>query len=207
MRRTMKQAFAALRYLAGATAVSLAFALVCFAQAASGAQAQGAVKPAAPTIKEWPADPAGLLVAEWTRAKNWTKEYLDKMPEAGLSLKPTPEIRSFAEQMMHLASANFFYATAATGKPAPYKREDLTAENYKTKAALNKIVLESYDFMIGAIKSLDVAKLDEKITMRGTSLSRAAVLHNGFEHQTHHRGQTTIYLRLKGVVPPAEPFQ
>ncbi|MBO0721263.1 MAG: damage-inducible protein DinB, partial [Blastocatellia bacterium] len=25
-----------------------------------------------------------------------------------------------------------------------------------------------------------------------------------FEHQTHHRGQTTIYLRLKGVTPPGE---
>ena len=28
-----------------------------------------------------------------------------------------------------------------------------------------------------------------------------------FNHQTHHRGQTTIYLRMKGVVPPPEPFQ
>jgi uncharacterized damage-inducible protein DinB len=29
-------------------------------------------------------------------------------------------------------------------------------------------------------------------------------LSKGFEHQTHHRGQTTIYLRLKGVKPPQE---
>jgi uncharacterized damage-inducible protein DinB len=206
-RKIMKQAFVALRYLASATAVSLAFALVCFAQAASGAQTQGGAKPAAPTLREWPADPSGMLVAEWTRAKNWTKEYLDKMPEDGLGVKPTPEVRSFAEQMMHLATANFVYATFGTGKQAPYKREDLTADKFKTKAELTKIVLESYDFMIGAIKSLDAAKLDEKITMRGTSLSRAAVIRNGFEHQTHHRGQTTIYLRMKGVVPPPEPFQ
>jgi uncharacterized damage-inducible protein DinB len=208
----MKQVFAGLRSAICATTISLMFTLAIapnsFAQAAAGAQSQDSVaKPASPTIKEWPADPTGLLVAEWLRAKNWTKEYLDKMPEAGIAFKPTPDIRSFGEQMMHLASANFAYASFASGKQVPYKREDLTVENYKTRADLNKIVLESYDFMISAIKSIDVAKLDEKVIMRGTSLSRAAILHNGFEHQTHHRGQTTIYLRLKGVVPPPEPFQ
>ena len=125
----MKQAFVVLHDAVRATAVCLALALtlglasISFAQAASTGQSQEpskvAVKPAAPTIKEWPADPTGLLIAEWTRAKNWTKEYLDKMPEAGISFKPTPEIRSFGEQMMHLASANFFYASFASGKQAP----------------------------------------------------------------------------------------
>jgi len=25
-----------------------------------------------------------------------------------------------------------------------------------------------------------------------------------FEHQTHHRGQATIYIRLQGIRPPQE---
>jgi len=25
-----------------------------------------------------------------------------------------------------------------------------------------------------------------------------------FEHQTHHRGQTTIYIRLQNITPPNE---
>jgi uncharacterized damage-inducible protein DinB len=29
-------------------------------------------------------------------------------------------------------------------------------------------------------------------------------LAKAFEHQTHHRGQCTIYLRLKGIAPPRE---
>mgnify|MGYP000909810773 CR=1 FL=1 len=37
------------------------------------------------------------------------------MPEEGYSFKAVPEVRSFAEQMHHLATANFFYAAAATG--------------------------------------------------------------------------------------------
>ncbi|MDB5118187.1 MAG: damage-inducible protein DinB, partial [Mucilaginibacter sp.] len=46
------------------------------------------------------------LVKEWERSKAYTKEYLDAMPESSYTLKPTPEMRSFAEQNLHLADAN-----------------------------------------------------------------------------------------------------
>jgi hypothetical protein len=42
-------------------------------------------------------------IAEWQRAKIYSKTYLDAMPADGYSFKPTPEIHSFAEQM-HLQS-------------------------------------------------------------------------------------------------------
>jgi uncharacterized damage-inducible protein DinB len=35
-------------------------------------------------------------------------------------------------------------------------------------------------------------------------MSRQLAIEKCFEHQTHHRGQATTYLRLAGVVPPAE---
>lgn len=204
----MKQRLIALRYLVGLGALMLALGLVGAAQqAASGGPASSAAKPSqAAPAKEWPNDRIGGLMAEWTRAKNWTKEYLDKMPEDGYSLKPVPTVRSFAEQMHHLASANFFYAAMVTGAKAPYARADLAPEKFKTKAEVTKLVLESYDFAINSLKTMEAAKLDERMNLRGTSMPRAAVLTAGFEHQTHHRGQTTIYLRMKGVEPPPEPF-
>lgn len=206
----MKQRIIALRYLLGAFAVSAALSLVCLAQAASGAsgggQGQGSQQ-AAPAI-EWPVDPISMMVAEWTRAKNWTKEYLDKMPEEGLNLKPTPDVRSFAEQMIHLAGANFAYAARSAGQPNPYQGKDLMKmDEFKTKTGLTKLVMESYDFMLNGLKTMNADKLKEKIQRPGITLTREAIIHNGFEHQTHHRGQTTIYLRLKGVTPPPEPFQ
>src|SRR5579862_9406396 len=57
------------------------------------------------------------LVAEWQRAKAYTKTYLDAMPEDGYGFKPTPEIRSFAQQMLHLADENYVLATVASDKP------------------------------------------------------------------------------------------
>jgi len=193
------------RSLVGLLVLNVALSLGVFAQSASGGQAAGGAKPAQ-AAKEWPNDRIGGLIAEWTRAKNWTKEYLDKMPDEGYSLKAVPEVRSFAEQMHHLASANFFYVAMVTGAKAPYDRATLAPEKFKTKAEVTKLVLESYDFAINSLKAMEAAKLDERINMRGTNLPRAAVLTMGFEHQTHHRGQTTIYLRMKGVTPPPEPF-
>ncbi|HEU0173869.1 MAG TPA: DinB family protein [Blastocatellia bacterium] len=194
----MKQRIIALRYLLSALAVSAALGLVCFAQQASG----GVVRPVA---KIAPADPIATLVADWTRARDYTKEYLEAMPEDGVGLKPTPEIRSFAEQMLHLANANFAFASAATGAANPQQGKNLEKmDEYKTKAALTKIVMESYDFVINSVKGLDAKKMDEPIKLFGREMTRAVALNKGFEHQTHHRGQTTIYLRLKGVTPPGE---
>jgi uncharacterized damage-inducible protein DinB len=201
----MKQGIIALRYLLSACAVSAALSLVCFAQQVSGAAAQ----PVATVSRIAPADPIAALVADWTRAKDYTKEYLEAMPEEGVNFKPTPEIRSFAEQMLHLATANFTFSSTAAGIANPYNPQEgknlEKMDEFKTKAALTKIVMESYDFAINAIKGMDPKKMDEPIKFFGRfDTTRGGALSKGFEHQTHHRGQTTIYLRLKGVKPPAE---
>src|SRR5262245_60481544 len=194
----MKDHIRAIRYLAGALAICAALNLVSFAQQATGAAMQ-------PMVKTSTADPVAKLVADWTRARDYTKEYLDAMPEEGVSFKPTPEIRSFAEQMLHLANANFGFASAATGAANPQQGKNLEKiDEYKTKAGLTKIVMESYDFVISAIKGMDVKKMEGQAKGYGRYLTLAAALEKGFEHQTHHPDQTTIYLRLKGGKPPQE---
>jgi len=195
----MKQKFVAFRYLISTLIISAAFGLVCFAQQASPKAISGEVAP------KVAADPTATLVADWTRARDYTKEYLDAMPEDGMNFKPTPDIRSFAEQMLHLATANFAFISTATGKANPYQGKQLEKmDEYKTKAALTKIVMESYDFAINAAKTVDLKKADEPVKFFNLELTRGGAWSKGFEHQTHHRGQTTIYLRLKGVKPPQE---
>ena len=54
----------------------------------------------------------------------------------------------------------------------------------------------SYDFAIDAIKKLDASKLEEKVKERTLELTRLAWVMKAFAHQTHHRGQTVIYIRL-----------
>ena len=181
--------------------LSLFSAPVCLAQQQTNEPKPAAAQPAQA------ANRVDSLVTVWTRAREWTKAYLDKMPEEAYGFKPVPEVRSFAEQMLHLAGANFGYGGMAFRKATPYKPQDFTKDEYKSKAMVSKVVMESYEFVIDALKGLSDAKLDEMLAGRGgAKLSRAEVLLNAFEHQTHHRGQTTLYLRMKGVVPPPEPF-
>jgi uncharacterized damage-inducible protein DinB len=199
----MRNSLKAFRLLVSACAISLALSLVTLAQTASGQQ-RPATNPT-PPAKEYPAGRVDQLVAEWTRARDYTREYLDAMPEDGIGFKPTPEIRSFAEQMLHLASGNYFFlgmiGSPVTPNPGNLEKNE---EMKKTKAALTKAVIDSYDAVIAGVKGLTDAKLDEKLTVRNMSRPRLALLNALFEHQTHHRGQTTIYLRLKGVTPPPE---
>jgi uncharacterized damage-inducible protein DinB len=144
------------------------------------------------------------MVAEWQRAKNYTKAYLDAMPDDGYSFKPTPEMRSFAGQMLHLVDANYGFISGVSGKPSPLGKTSAEKTIEQTKAATTKAVMDSYDFVISTIQGMTPAQLQETMKIAGKDLSKATVLGKAFEHQTHHRGQATVYLRLKGVTPPQE---
>jgi uncharacterized damage-inducible protein DinB len=146
------------------------------------------------------------IVKEWERAKAYTKEYLDAMTDAGYALKPKPDMRSFAEQMLHLADGNYGFASMATGEKAPYGFGELEKSTTdKSKANVTRIVLASYDFVIGNAKKMTPAQLMEKTKlMNQFEMTKEKALSKGFEHQTHHRGQTTVYLRLADVKPPQE---
>jgi uncharacterized damage-inducible protein DinB len=145
------------------------------------------------------------MVKDWERAKAYTKEYMDSMPEAGYALKPTPEMRTFAAQMLHLTDANYAFTAAATGATSPVapgaseKTTDISKQN------VIKLVMAGYDFVITNIKTLTPAQFGEKIKLFGRfEMTKVQAFQKCFEHQTHHRGQTTVYIRLAGSKPPQE---
>jgi uncharacterized damage-inducible protein DinB len=149
-------------------------------------------------------NPVNDIVKEWERAKAYTKEYLDAMPEAGYALKPTPEMRSFAEQMLHLTDANYGFA-AATGEKSPVGQGESEKATDKSKANVTKLVLAGYDFVISNAKKMTPAQLNETVKLFGRfDMTKGTALAKCFEHQTHHREQTTVYIRLAGATPPQE---
>lgn len=148
-----------------------------------------------------------MMVADWERAKAYTMEYLNAATDEAIAFKPTPEMRSFGQQMLHLSEANYGFASAASGKSSPitFGQLEKNSDNYKTKESLTKAVMDSYDFMIQALKGMDESRMSEPVKMFNRfEMSRGVAFEKAFEHQTHHRGQTTVYLRLKGIQPPNE---
>src|SRR6185503_4184858 len=65
------------------------------------------------------------LIRDWERAKAYTKEYIDAMPDDGINFKASPDIRSFAEQMLHLAQGTIGLSANGTGKERLYAGKNL----------------------------------------------------------------------------------
>ena len=147
-----------------------------------------------------------MMADDWVRAKAYTIEYLNTMPADKYSYKAVDSLRSFAMQMLHLATANVFLMATATDQP-PLAWAGFGLENSKTAQGADSVmyyVSASYDYCLNGVKNSDPAKWKDKMTIFGFETTRFGLMQKTFEHQTHHRGQTTIYIRLNGIKPPEE---
>ena len=142
---------------------------------------------------------------EWERAKSYTVGYLNTMPADKYLFKATDSARSFAQQMLHLAQANVFLMSIATDlEPLPFSIADLEhSPGAQKKDSVMNYITTSYDYCIHAVKNFDVNKWGENKKIFGFEETRLVLIMKTFEHQVHHRGQTTIYLRLLGLKPPS----
>jgi len=147
------------------------------------------------------------MATDWQRAKDYTNEYLHTMPDNKYGAKAVDSIRSFAQQMLHLTAANVYIMSGATGESLP-SWVSFSMEGRPSACAPDSVryyVNLSYDYCIKAVNNSDPAKWGEKVKMFGQfEATRFAFMQKAFEHQTHHRGQSTIYIRLQGIKPPQE---
>ena len=109
--------------------------------------------------------------------------------------------------MLHLAQANLFLMSLATDlKPPSFGSDREKSPTAQTKDSVMYYVTTSYDYCINAVKSSDISKWGEKkkLPFGNYEETRFSLLNKALEHQAHHRGQTTIYIRLQGIKPPEE---
>lgn len=148
-----------------------------------------------------------MLVQDWERAKAYTQEYLKAMPAAKYSFKATDSVRSFAQQMLHITEANMFLISTATGAKLPGAPGLEQRASAQTADSVMYYVNMGYDYAINAVKTIPTNKLMEPVSFnmgQTVTATRLGWLLKAFEHQTHHRGQTTVYIRLNGIRPPNE---
>lgn len=149
-----------------------------------------------------------MLVADWERAKAYTQEYMKTMPASKYSFKAEDSIRTFAQQLLHIAQANKFFLTIAAGEKPSMAGPDLEkSASAQTADSVMYYVNGSYDYVINAIKKMNASSLMQTSSLnmgQNFTFTRLGWIMKAFEHQTHHRGQTTVYLRLAGARPPQE---
>src|ERR1700737_4329197 len=94
------------------------------------------------------------FIKDWERAKAYTVDYLNTMPADKYSFKAVDSIRSFAQQMLHLAQGNIFLMSNATDqKPLPFVMSDLEhSASAQQKDSVMYYVTASYNYCIDAVR-------------------------------------------------------
>ncbi len=127
----------------------------------------------------------------------------EDFPEDKYDFKPTPAQRSFAEQLLHAAGANYFFINLAQGQKPPAE-EDPKREQYKTKADVTAFVKKSFADGAAVIKAKGDKGMDELLTDPNShqQIRVADVAYGFIEHSGEHYGQLAVYYRVAGLVPP-----
>jgi uncharacterized damage-inducible protein DinB len=150
-----------------------------------------------------PADsPSKVLLDSWNDIGRKLIAMAEDFPEDKYDFKPTPAQRSFADQLLHAAGANYFFTNQVTGKPMP--TDDPKRADYKTKADVVAFVKKSFADGADVIKSKgDAGMSDLLVDPFAHQQIRILDMAYGFiEHSGEHYGQLVVYYRVAGLVPP-----
>jgi uncharacterized damage-inducible protein DinB len=147
--------------------------------------------------------PSQAVLESWNDVARKLTTMAEDFPEDKYDFKPTPAQRSFAEQLLHAAGANYFFINPAKGEKPPAE-EDPKRANYKTKAELVAFVKKSMADGADVIKSKgDSGMSAMMVDPFDNRQVRVIDYAYGFiEHMGEHYGQLAVYYRVAGLVPP-----
>jgi uncharacterized damage-inducible protein DinB len=117
-------------------------------------------------------------------------------------------VRTFAQQVKHLAATNEILAAAALGKEPPADAGDeLGPEAVRTKAEILNYLNGSFAHLASALDAIGDAKIGVRASpispLPATVVTRSTLVIEALTHANDHYGQMVEYLRMNGVVPPA----
>ena len=175
-----------------ASVAVLVFAAFAFAQPPGGAQ--GGQKIGLATS----------LQRGYAGFKNNFTQAAAKMSDADYSFKPgsTPEARTYAQVIAHIAQAQFGQCSGLKGVPNPMQGKNLEQE-LKTKEDVTKALAESFALCDDLFAQLTDANATEMVKAGPNEMTRAAALYGVIVHGNEMYGTAAVYLRSKNLVPPS----
>jgi uncharacterized damage-inducible protein DinB len=115
-------------------------------------------------------------------------------------------VRTFAEEVKHLAAANYQLGSRALGEKPPAGTADERApDSVKTRAEILAYLQGSFACLHRAAASVDATNAVEPLPgTQGTwQRTRLGLIVDAIAHTSNHYGQMVEYLRMNGIVPPA----
>ena len=125
----------------------------------------------------------------------------EKMPEENYGFKPSPDVRSFAQQVAHVADDQYNLCAPAKGET---RKAAYTAieSSLSKKAELVAALKEAFAYCDGAYDALTDASGAELVKGMKMGRTRFDMLNWNLWHTWEHYGNVVVYLRMKGLVPP-----
>ena len=132
-----------------------------------------------------------VALARWSEIGDKIVQLAEEFPEDKYDARPTQAVRSFADQLRHVAFWNAHFCKALRREDSDGSANELSREKYPTKAKILSVLRKSFDDVKAELSNggREVSDLDGLITYVG---------HNG-----EHYGQLVVYYRLNGLIPPA----
>ena len=140
--------------------------------------------------------------ADYAMVKDYFIRSAEKMPEASYGFKPTPDVRSFAQLVAHVADDQYNLCSPVKGetRQAAYTElEDTLTAKPDLVAALKK----AFAYCDGAYDSLTDNSAADLVKFGKGPRRKLAMLTWNTWHTWEHYGNVVVYLRIKGLVPPS----
>jgi uncharacterized damage-inducible protein DinB len=133
-------------------------------------------------------------------------EAAEKMPEADYSFKPTSEVRPFGQLVAHVALSQFGTCAALKGDAAPPHKDD-QEETARRKSDLVALFKESTAYCDPVLTGLKDEDMTTLTTAGQNQVAKGLFLLGTVTHGNEMYGTMSVYLRLKGIVPPSTERQ
>lgn len=150
---------------------------------------------------------ADTMLMELDQEAQTTKRVLDRIPEDKLSWKPHPKAFSLGQLALHIASVPASVTAAAV--PDTMEAPNFSQPEPRSRQEVLDTFSKSLESARAALKKMDDARLNStwSLTKNGKvlmSVPRIAFLRSILmNHNYHHRGQLSVYLRMLDVPVPS----
>ena len=157
---------------------------------------------ASPAFAQTPSFPATSFLtptkATWDSTRSLVIALVEVMPEDKYDFKPTPAVRTFRDNVIHLVAENYLFFGRVVGENLANPAKDL-----KTRDELLKALRESYDYGAKVWAGLTEERALELVEGRGgQKVQRWSFILGAIQDNMNHYGNLVVYLRLNGLVPP-----
>jgi len=141
---------------------------------------------------------ASLIKLQHARA--YTLAVASLMPADKYSFKPAPGEMSFGQQLLHLSSnMGWLCSSYLSASKNPVTIADKKAEK---KQEIIDVLNKTYDYAIGVLQHFAASHLIDTVAFFAGPMNKLQIINLLNDHQTHHRAQLLVYLRLNGIKPP-----